>query len=276
MAVITIARELAALGDETAKELEKRTGYNLIGKHILEEKIREAGLTEAHLEKYDEKKPAFIDSLSAERDDYLRYLKQVMFNEASKGSCIFVGRGASAVFSNIPGVLSVFLSSSMSTRVARVKSYFRCDEKRARIIIDRSDADRTGFYKYFFEGDWKAPDNYHITLNTSRIPPAVCADTIASLEKDLFNGESAAASEIKLREMLEACNIVNYVLYVKKIAVHFPEAAVRKDEVVLYGVANSVHIAEAACAAAGEISGGKNIITKIQIVQEFPVLPKMM
>jgi len=196
-----------------------------------------------------------------------------MIGEALNGDCIFVGRGASAIFSGIPGVLSVFLSSSLNVRIARVKSYFGCDEKRARLIIEQSDSSRMGFYKYFFEADWKDPGNYHVTLNTSKVPPALCADTIVRLEKSMFNAETYAEAKTALQELLDACKIVNYVLYTKKIIVHFLEAAVQNDEVLLYGVAKSAHIAEAACSAALEIAPGKKINSKIQVVQDYPILP---
>ncbi|MDR0623927.1 MAG: cytidylate kinase-like family protein, partial [Treponema sp.] len=75
MAIITISRELAALGDETAHELAKLLNYRLVDKQVLEEQIKSYGIAGHKFEKYDERKPSFWASLSQDRDDYLHYLK---------------------------------------------------------------------------------------------------------------------------------------------------------------------------------------------------------
>jgi len=67
MAIITISRELAALGDETAQELAKVLDYRFVGKHILEERIKSYGINDEKLKKYDERKPSFFASLSRDR-----------------------------------------------------------------------------------------------------------------------------------------------------------------------------------------------------------------
>ena len=45
MAVICIAREFAALGDETTKELAAMTGYKAIDKEYIEARMTEKGIS---------------------------------------------------------------------------------------------------------------------------------------------------------------------------------------------------------------------------------------
>ena len=78
MAIITIARELAALGEEVARELSRITDYKLIDREYLEKRLSDYGLDAGKREKYDEKKPGFWASLSQERDDYLHFLKTAL------------------------------------------------------------------------------------------------------------------------------------------------------------------------------------------------------
>jgi cytidylate kinase len=273
MAIITISRELAAMGDETAHELAKCLGYRFVDKQSLEERIKSYGVLDRKFEKYDERKPSIFASLSQDRDDYLHYLKTAIFTEAGSGNCVFIGRGAGAVFKNTPGVLSVFLVASGDIRTERVKSYFHCDERRARQIIDRSDQNRLGFHRYFFDIDWRSPDNYHLTLNTGYLSPAACADLIKSLLKNLISPEIEAQNTRRLRELTLAQRVIHHILYEKEVPIHFLESSASENTVTLYGVASSQALVETAVSSAREVSLVADVRSEIQVVQEYSVMP---
>jgi cytidylate kinase len=273
MAIITISRELAALGDEIARELEKQLNYRFIDKFTLEERIKSYGVSEHKLEKYDERKPSFLASLSRDRDDYLHYLKSALLSEIKDGGCIVIGRGAFAILNELPGVLPVYLISSTDVRVARVKSYFHCDEKRALNIILQSDQDRIGFHKYFFEVDWKDPSNYQLTINTSRLHPSVCAKIIKNLLSNIVNDETENLFKNRMNDLILAQSVIHHILYEKEIAVHFLEASVSLGNACLFGVASSASIAESAVQAAKEVPSIKSVISEIQVVHEYSVMP---
>jgi cytidylate kinase len=273
MAIITISRELAALGDETAHELAKLLNYRLVDKRTLEDRIKSYGVTDRNLAKYDERKPSFFASLSQDRDDYLHYLRTAIITEANQGDCIIIGRGANAVFRDLPGVLSIFLVAPFEIRSERVKSYFHCDERRARQIIDQSDRDRTGYHRYFFDIEWKEPANYHLTLNTGHLHPSLCADMIKSLRERIITPETEAQNAQRLKELCLGQQVVHHLLYEKGVPVHFLEASVDGTVVTLFGVANSQALVEAAVAAAREVPSVSAVGSEIQVVQEYTVMP---
>jgi cytidylate kinase len=273
MAIITISRELAALGDETAHELAKLLNYRFVDKQVLEERMKSYGIAGRKFEKYDERKPSFWASLSQDRDDYLHYLKTAIFTEAEQGGCVFIGRGASVVFKNVPGVISVFLVAPFEIRAERVKSYFHCDDKRARQIIEQSDHDRTGFHRYFFDIEWKDPDNYHLSLNTGHLHPAVSAEIIKALRDRTLNPESESLNHARLAELILGQQVKHHVIYERAIPIHFLEASVLRNVITLYGVANSQSLVEAALAAAREAASSAAVQSEIQIVQEFSIMP---
>jgi cytidylate kinase len=273
MAIITISRQLAALGDETAQELAKLLEYRFVNKQILEERIKSYGVVGRKLEKYDERKPSFLASLSQDRDDYLHYLKIAMLTEAAEGSCVFIGRGAAAIFRNMPGVISVFLMAPLEIRVERVKSYFHCDDKRARQIIEQGDHDRIGFHRFFFDMDWKDPANYHLCLNTGYLPPSLCANMIKDLRNHAVNTETETQNSQRLKEMTLGQQLIHHILYEKEIPIHFLEASVTEGVVMLYGVANAQALVEAAVSAARDMGSVKSVISEIQVVQEYSVMP---
>jgi cytidylate kinase len=273
MAVITISRELAALGDETAKELAKQLNYSFIDRFALEECIKSYGVTGQKLKKYDERKPSFWASLSQDRDDYIHYLKSAVLNKAKDGDCIIIGRGAFAILNALPGVVPVHLISSNDVRIARVKSYFHCDEKHAQKIILQSDQDRAGFHKYFFEIDWKDTSNYHLTINTSHLHPVICAELIKNLLVNTVDNETENLFRIRMKDLILAQSIIHHVLYEREIAIHFLEASVSLGRACLFGVASSASIADAAVIAAKELPSIESVQSEIQVVHEYSVMP---
>jgi cytidylate kinase len=272
MAIITISRELAALGDSTAHELTELLGYRLVDKKTVEEQMKSLGVVERKIAKYDERKPAFWASLSQDRDDYLHYLKTTILSEAGQGNCIIMGRGASAFLGDVPGTLSVFLSAPMEIRLERVKSYFHCDERRARQIIEQSDRDREGFFQYFFETKWKAPENYHLSLNTGILHPQTCALLIKTAMENI-KGEGEEVGALRIKDMILAQEVVHHILYDKSMSIQYLEAQAQSGAVTLYGVANSQSLIEAAVQGAKEVPGVSAVTAEIQIIQEYSVVP---
>jgi len=292
MAIITISRELATLGDETARELAKSLGYHLVDKNTLAERIKSYGVEDSKLKKYDERKPSFFASLSHDRDDYLHYLKTAILTEAEHGNCIFIGRGASAIFNNMPAHISLFLAAPLEIRVERVKNYFHCDGHRARQIIERSDQDRIGFHRYFFDIEWRNPENYHISLNTGITPPAACAEIVMLFKNRIFTPEAEEQNKTRLKELILEQRIKHNIMYEQGITVHFLEVSAAAGGsgaggtvVTLYGVVNSQGLYDSAASAAadaamkaaqetaGALGSPVTIRNEIQIVHEYTVIP---
>jgi cytidylate kinase len=273
MAIITISRELAALGDETAHELASLLNYRFIDKRMLEERVKAYGMADNKLQKYDESKPSFLASHSQDRDDYLHYLKTAVLAEVSAGAAVIIGRGANVMFRNIPGALSVFLVASIEIRIERVKSYFHCDDRRARQIIDQSDKDREGFHHYFFDMEWRRSGNYHITLNTGHLHPSVCAEVIKHVRDELISPEAEEQNVKRIQELTLGQQVRHHILYEKEVPVHFLETAVSDNIVTLYGVANSQSLVESAVSTARSAFPQHSIQSEIQVVQEYSVMP---
>ena len=273
MAIIAISRELATLGDETAQELARQIDRPLVDKNSLEERMKSYGVEEAMLTKYNERKPSLLASLSQGRDDYLHFLKTAIFEEAEQGSCIFIGRGVSRILKKVPGVFSVFLAAPMEIRIERVKSYFHCDENRARQIIEKSDRDRIGFHRYFFEADWKDSGNYHLTLNTGHLHPEVCAEIIKYMRDRIITEEDEKQNIRRIIELSLEQKIKQAILYDKEIQIHFLELEVSKEKITLYGATSSQSLVEAATTIAREVAPLSEIQSEIQVVQEYAIFP---
>jgi cytidylate kinase len=273
MAVSAIARELASLGEEAAQELAHLTGFKLIDKEYIEQKLSDIGISAEKREKYDEKNPGFWASLSQHRDDYLHYLKTTILDAAQENNCIIMGRGAYAILRGTPHLLSIKITAPLAIRVERTKESFLCDNKQALQIIEQNDHDRAGFHKYFFSTNWTDAREYDLTINTGYTDPSHAATAISALLKALIDKEKEEAGVARIADMVLAQGVVTQIIYSKKVPVHFLEATVEQGSVVLHGVANSQAAIDNAIAAAHGVSGVNNVESAIQLVQEFTVMP---
>ena len=149
MAIITISRQVAALGDEIAEATAKKLHYSFINRKEIERRIIALGFDKETLKKYDERKPGFFASLAKERDEYLHYLQMVILEAAAEGDCILIGRGAFAILNDLQNVLTVRFVAKDSVRRARLMAEFNWDEKQANQRINESDTNRFGFHKSF-------------------------------------------------------------------------------------------------------------------------------
>ena len=273
MAIITIARELAALGEEVARELSRVTGYKLIDREFLEKRLTDFGLDAGKREKYDEKKPGFWASLSQERDDYLHFLKASLFEESIAGDCIVVGRGAAAIFKSVPSLISIKLVAPLALRIERVMKSYGCDERHALQIVEESDHNRIGFHKYFFSIDWADARSYDLTVNSTKTDPAQIAAMVDDFRKLVVDRSKDEAGRRRLAELLLGQRVVTEIVYSKKVPVHFLEAAADGGRIILHGVANTQTAIDAALAAARSVPGVSEAESAIQVVQEFTVMP---
>lgn len=273
MAIITIARGLATLGEDIARELARITGYKLIDREYIEKRLGDFGISPDKRQKYDEKKPGFWASLSQERDDYLHFLKTALYEEAKSGDCIVVGRGGQSVFKSVPSLLGILFAAPMAVRVERIMNFYKCDERHATQIIQQSDHDRAGFHKYFFSVDWQDPREYDFVLNTARLDIPKAAKLIDQIRRTLVDAPREEGGRERIAELLLGQSVVTEIIYGRKVPIHFLEAKAQGGRVVLHGVSNTQIAIDAAIAAARTVPGVQSVESDIQVVQEFTVMP---
>lgn len=273
MAVIAIARELASLGEEIAAELKRKTGYRLVDREYVEKRLGDFGLGPEKRQKYDEKKPGLWASLSQERDDYLHYLKTILYEEAAENGAIVIGRGGGSILRGLANLASVRITSPLDVRVARIRKLHGCDERRALQIIEQSDHDRVGFQKYFFGTDWRDAREYGLVINTGELSAAEATSLIEAYLAIVATPEREAQAKLRVDELLLGQRVVTEIVYSKKVPIHFLEAEARGRHIVLHGVANTQGAIESALAAARSVPGVEDAESAIQIVQEFTVMP---
>lgn len=273
MAVITISRQVAALGDEIAASLADELNYKFVGRKDIEQRIVELGFPEEKLKKYDERKPGFFASLVKDRDEYLDYLQTAVLEAACDNKTILIGRGACVVLEKIPSLISLRFIADDTIRMHRLENEFSWDEKKAKQRIDESDENRRGFHKSFFNLDINDPSRYLLTINTGLLDVPSSTQLIAGVVKTLVTPEKEEQSKKRLRCMLDAQLLINKLVFEYKLNIEFLRASIEGGTVVLHGIADSSALVERALKTAAVELPDYTIKSAISIVQDFKAYP---
>jgi len=266
MAVICISRELAANGEETARELTKINGYRFIEREFIESRMIEKKIEPQDIRHFDERKPGPLSLLPERRLRFLQILKEIIFEEAAQGNCIILGRGAGAILREIPGVVSVRLVAPLNVRIRRIKLAHKCDERTAEHMIRQSDHDRRGFLKYFFDLNWQDGDIYDLTINTASLNPESTAALIDKFRELTVSSADEKQGIQRLKDRSIEAAVINEIIYTRKIRVQGFSAVMENGRLVLNGVASSKEEAREAEAAVRGIEGVKALDNQIAVL----------
>lgn len=270
MAIITISRQVAALGDEVASAAAKELGYTFVTRKQIEQRIVELGFPKEKLEKYDERKPGFFASLAKGRDEYLNYLQYAVLEAASKGNCILIGRGAFVILEDIPNLIPLRLIAKDSVRLERLKKEFNWNDKQAQQRINESAENRRGFHRDFFNTDHENPEHYILTLNSGMLSEDEIVKIIVGFSK-LCTEEQEKEGTKKISNRLKAQELTNKLLYEHKLNINFLHATTSDsgDEITLQGVTDSQAVIEKAIEISAKILPSCSIKSEISLTQDF-------
>jgi cytidylate kinase len=113
---------------------------------------------------------------------------------AEVGHVILVGRGASFVTARLSNTFHVRLVASLPQRIERVQNQQNLSARQAAKFIAKSDRGRGRYVRAYFHSRIDDDLQYHLVLNTDRLPLAEAADLIAYGAGRYFTRSNAAES----------------------------------------------------------------------------------
>lgn len=182
--VVNIGRQFGSGGYTIARELAKHLGIKFFDKELLALAAKESGFQESLFEKKDEKKNLFDFICSVHTvfdgghavygnclsdESLFKIQSDVIVEQASKQSCLFVGRCADYILRENPRCVNVFISANQEDRVKRVCKRLGVDETAARKAIEKADEQRSSYYNYYSCKTWGAAATYDLCVNSSRL-----------------------------------------------------------------------------------------------------------
>lgn len=268
MAIISISRQLASLGDEIAQKTAEKLGYTCVKREDIEKKILNEGFPAEELKKFDEKKPGFFASLTRNMDQYFDHLKTVIYETALSGNCIIIGRGSNFLLEGVSNHLAVRVMSDPDSRITRVCNEYNLDLHKAKKFIKEKDNIQKGYYKSFFEKDIKKAAPFHLVLNTTLLDADTGSDILAAALKGFITDERENAGAVRIEELLIAQRIVNMLLMDYDIAVHFLRAEIKDKKISLHGIADSSATVERALTICRLETPDYEVKSFIKVVQD--------
>ena len=178
MAIITISRQMGSWGTEIARGVAEKLCCECADKEMIGAILLRYGMATTLVEKFDEKKPLFWDSFSAQRKKFLRCIQKAVYDVAAKGRAVIVGRGGQILLKDFPGTLHVRIYAPLHVRLQRLLGSERMEEKQAHWMLRQSDQDSAGYIQSFFNAEWDDPNLYDLLINTDRLSVATAIQLI--------------------------------------------------------------------------------------------------
>ena len=191
MYFITLSRKMGANGSEIAKRVAGELQCHLYDTEAIENTAREMGFLK-DVQDIDKKVPSFFERIFSSRPlMHLDRLMAVIYELASRGDALFLGRGSHILLREFPCAMHLRVTASLEKRIRNVveRGYQREAAIRA---IRRSDQERAAFIKFAFGLDWDNPELYDLVLNMDQLTISLAADIVTHM---------ATSEEVKARSM---------------------------------------------------------------------------
>ena len=198
--IIIIGRQLGAGGQVIGRRLAELFNAQFYDRELLNLAAKESGFSEKYFEQNDESKH-FLEPLSHIRaiqllgvgfydnkfspNSLFQFQSEVIREAASKGPCVFVGRGADYILRDFDNVVSIFLTAPLPVRVKRVMDRLGYDEKKATTFLHQKEKKRSDFYNFFTDRQWGVAESYDLCLDSSILGDEGSAQFIAEFIKNV-------------------------------------------------------------------------------------------
>ena len=184
--IITIGREYGSGGREIGKLVADKLGVPFYDKEILTRAAEESGLCHELLERHDEKNTV-SGMLAGSAGASLHVgaggmglqmpLNQRVFlaqfdaisKIASEGPGVIVGRCADYILEGRENLVRLFIYADRETCIKNVMQMYGWARKDAQRVIEKTDKNRSTYYRYYTGRDWRDASNYDLCINTSAL-----------------------------------------------------------------------------------------------------------
>jgi cytidylate kinase len=199
---------MGSSGIPIAHKVAEKLGYTLVDGDAILDVADQYGLTRESLEQADEKPPHFVETLDIKHETALHVIELIILEYALKGNVIIYGRGGQDLLEGIGSTLRVRIIAPFEERVERWAEREWLDPDRARKLVRKSDQQRAGFIKYYFDRDWDDPLGYDMVINTERLTVDSAVRMICDGIKDRNLLEVKAKGKQKLADLVMRKRIV--------------------------------------------------------------------
>jgi len=270
MSTITISRQLGSFGTDIAREVAEKLNYDYVDKEKIGQIVANFGFGMLEVDKFDEKKPPFWDSLSLQRTHFLHALQMAIYDFARKGKMVIVGRGGQVLLRNLPGVLHVRIFAPFDLRVKRLLWSKRADEKYTVRMLRQIDHDSSGYIQSIFHADWNDASLYDLLINTENLSQTTAVQLIIDSVHSREIQEGVGKRKEKLVELALVQKAEDRLMSILGSDRHHVEVRVEKGVVFLKGAVTSDMLKEECERAVAALEGVEQVENQLAVAR-YPV-----
>lgn len=237
MAIVTISRESGSGGEDIAKAVAKKLGYDYVSKESIYKEIEEHGKKWLEwVSDLDEKAPSIWERYDKSWTAYLALVEHCVYKSAAKNNVVILGRGGNWLLKDIPYALRIRIIGAPEDRARKLSERLGLDMETARKKLKFRDHERYAFYQRAYRRDWTNPNDYDVTLNTSHMGFDESVERIVS-EIPAKDRLATPENQETLRRLEQASRVKADII--TKFPVFLPTLEVAHDgaSLVLRGVA---------------------------------------
>jgi cytidylate kinase len=185
MAIVTVSRMYGSGGSDVAARVAQLLGWSLLDNAFIDAVAERLGVSASEVQAREERTPSLVERLASAlavaspellpppteqlppSDERIADVTRRIIEEAvARGNAVLVGRGAQSVLARRAGVLHVFCYAPRDGLVRRVAERRGVPPAEAEKIVDEINKQREQYVRTTFKRSWKAPENYHLCVNT--------------------------------------------------------------------------------------------------------------
>lgn len=129
--------------------------------------VEETGLADKGF--METKPPHFWDRHTAQRRQYLIFLRASLMDYISKGNIIYLGHLSHFILKGVPKLLRIRVDAPEEYRVKALMEYSDFSEERAKEYVGEIDEKRIAWAKFLYGVDYQSPHNYDMILNMDNL-----------------------------------------------------------------------------------------------------------
>lgn len=118
--------------------------------------------------------------------ELIEVTRHIVEEMVSGGPAVIVGRGAQAILAERSDALHIFCYAPRSALVERTMAREHVSADQAGRLVDETNAQRERWVRTHFERDWRAHENYHLSLNTGWLGVEGAATAIEQVTRSRF------------------------------------------------------------------------------------------
>lgn len=172
MPLIAFTRGSMAASLRLAERISQQLGCTIVTReqvidHARVYGVEESGLAEkGFMEKHP---PHFWDRHTAQRRQYLVFLRASLMDYVAKGNIIYLGHLSQFILAGVPKLLRIRVDASVEYRIRALIEDSGLTEEEAAEHIKEIDEKRTAWAKFLYGVDFASPHIYDMILNMERL-----------------------------------------------------------------------------------------------------------